>query len=123
MARKQNWKLWLDDIRFPPPDDMSWRIARNYDDACWLVKSYGIPISMSLDHDLGLSAYAGQLIGNDKNPETGYDFAKWFCEYVQENNIKMPRGFDYYSHSQNPIGKINIITYMGNFVKKVWKNM
>jgi hypothetical protein len=111
------WSLWLDDERFPPentdPDYPShfprvspeWRIARNFHDAKWLIETYGIPVFMSLDHDLGARALF-----------TGMDFIKWFCDHLNTGK-ELPEGFRLYVHSQNPVGRENMMRYFQNFLK------
>ena len=92
-----SWKLFLDDERFPVSEDFI--IARNYDEAVNLIEKNGIPIFISFDHDLGKS-------------KTGYDFCKYLIDYCIDNNVKM---CEYYVHSQNPVGRENIIKYIENF--------
>lgn len=107
------YKLFLDDIRFPPIHNGShWVIARNMDDAIWYVENKGIPYHISFDHDLADDHY---IIGQ-KHEKTGYDFAKWFCDYVLKNNIDLPNNFNYNVHSMNPAGAANINHYMHNFM-------
>lgn len=48
---------------------------------------------------------------------TGYDFAKWFCDYVLDNVLDLPPDFGYTVHSANPLGAENIRCYMANFLK------
>ena len=96
------WNLFLDDERYPIGSD--WIIARNSAHAKWCIRSYGLPQSIYFDHDL-----------NEK--ETGYDFAKWFCETIMDGYVPLPNDFQYYVHSQNPIGAENIRNYMDNFLK------
>lgn len=94
------WKLFLDDERYPTTND--WVIARNFDDAVWYVTNYGIPYHIAFDHDLG-----------EPQNRTGYDFAKWFCDWVVDNDLGFD-GFDFSVHSMNPIGAENIRRYMDN---------
>ena len=110
------YKLYLDDIRYPDlhPD---WRIARNFHDAVWYCKNYGRPYHISFDHDLAFEHYI-----NDQSPMgrprefTGYDFAKWFCQWIMDNNVSL-KGFTYAVHSANPVGAENIRNYMENFIR------
>ena len=105
------WFLWLDDERYPPeclshPTPRiapEWRIARNVADAKWMVERLGIPIYMSLDHDLGDRKF------------TGMDFVRWLCDHIMENNIRVPEGFSYRIHSMNPVGAENMERYLKNF--------
>jgi hypothetical protein len=116
------WNLFLDDIRFPedvrynygPYDRL--RICRNMDDAVWAVKQYGLPTFISFDHDLADTHY---IIGDGE--KTGYTFAKWLCDYIMDNNLRLPAGFDFFVHSMNPVGAENIRKYMENFLKQ-WKH-
>jgi hypothetical protein len=117
------YKLYLDDLRYPDlhPD---WRIARNYHDAVWMVTNYGMPYHISFDHDLADVRYDDNWPGPRGKEKsipyefTGYDFAKWFCNWVMDNNVDLePIGFTYHVHSANPVGAENIRCYMANFMK------
>lgn len=105
-----DWKLFLDDERYPA--DNSWVIARNYHDAVWYVENYGLPKFISFDHDLAFDHY---VIGKP-HEFTGYDFAKWFCGYVMDQELALPEGFDFYVHSMNPVGAENIRKYMSHWL-------
>jgi hypothetical protein len=94
------WKLFLDDERYPI--DNNFKIARTYDDAVKLILEYGMPEYVSFDHDLGEEL-------------TGYDFAKCLIDYHLFNNKKW--NVEYFVHSQNPIGKNNIIEIIERFKK------
>jgi hypothetical protein len=88
------WKLFIDDERFPIRED-EWFVARDFDDATFLVIKMGIPSYISFDHDLG-------------DGPTGAAFADWLVNYMLDEGKKFPSRFDYYVHSQNPIGAANI---------------
>ena len=132
------YKLYLDDIRYPDnhPD---WRIARNYYDAQWYVKTYGLPYHVSFDHDLADIHYdnehyvhndgwlddsmpSGELqlymAGGRGHPYefTGYDFAKWLCQWIMDNVDNLDN-FSYNVHSANSVGAENIRRYMENFLR------
>jgi hypothetical protein len=64
----------------------------------------GLPDEISFDHDLG------------ENTKTGYDCAKWICEYCWTNGLPIP---NWNVHSANPVGRDNIIQLMENFEKKL----
>lgn len=107
------YKLYLDDLRYPDPDNMDWRIARNYHDAVWYCNNYGRPYHISFDHDLADTHY---MLGEGSKEFTGYDFAKWFCNWIMDNDVSLD-GFTYAVHSANPVGAANIRHYMENFIK------
>lgn len=136
------YNLFLDDIRFPylfltlfdkntdgvsayhytnfePFKNEKWIIARNYNEFVKIIETNGLPKLVSFDHDLGIEHYKNQngIINYDKFEEkTGYDCAKWLCNYCQEHNLKFP---DYYVHTMNPVGSINIKSYITNYKKHV----
>ena len=93
----QNWKLFLDDERFPVTDD--WVLARSSQEAIWQVTSWGLPVEIAFDHDLG---------GDD----TSIKFIHWMIEHVLDGDLIIPEGFKYSVHSQNPIGAANIKSKM-----------
>lgn len=122
------YKLYLDDLRYPD-NHSDWRIARNYHDAVWMLKNYGLPYHISFDHDLADVHYtldsehgpldefmAGETRGTGPKEFTGYDFAKRFCEWVMENDVDLT-GFTWEVHSANPVGAANIRRYMENFMR------
>ena len=88
-----NWKLFLDDERYPV--DNRWVIARNVDDAIWYITNYGMPSFISFDHDLG------------PFKQSGMDLAKWLVGYIMDNDVNIDN-FEFYVHSQNPVGAENI---------------
>lgn len=100
------WKLFLDDERFPPGDWREWRIARNHNDVVRLIERLGFPAFVSFDHDLG-----------DFENGDGYKIAKYLVDLDMYTDYKMPDDFDYYVHSQNPIGKANIEGYLDGYLK------
>lgn len=103
------WSLFLDDERFPPrqtdallPD---WLIARNVDDAKYIIDQLGLPYRMSLDHDLG------------KNQPTGYDFMKWLIDSDLDGVFNLTEVTNFYVHSQNPVGANNIQQLWQNYME------
>lgn len=101
------WKLFVDDERFPPNDGGNWSIARDICDVESLIVSKGSPEFISFDHDLG-----------DHTP-TGFDIAKQLVEWDMDhpNLFKFPHNFDFYVHSQNPVGAVNIRRYLNNYLE------
>lgn len=97
------YRLFLDDERFPAGDESEWIIARTCADACRIVEEKGCPAFISFDHDLG-------------DGPTGMDFARWFANYVLDNDICLT-DFDYYVHSQNPVGRDNILSFIGGLIR------
>ena len=88
--------MFLDDERFPPNHgtewEIDWVIVRSSNDAIQYVQSHGLPAFISFDHDLG---------GDD----TSRKFIIWMVDWMLDNQISFKdRDFDFYVHSQNPIG-------------------
>jgi hypothetical protein len=106
-------KIWIDDIRTPPNSDWIW--CKNYDE---FVKAFDdeFPDYISFDHDLGIDE-------NGKLLKTGFDCAKYLKEYLLDlyyNDIEI-KDFDYFVHSANPVGALNIerlLNSLLNFIEK-----
>ena len=96
------YKLFIDDERFPVDD--SWIIVRSSAEAIQVLKDLGMPSFISFDHDLG---------GDD----TSINFINYMIGCLLDNNINLPEDFDYYVHSQNPVGKQNIEGLMQSIIK------
>lgn len=101
------WNLFIDDERFPPDDGREWIICRNKMQVISAIFDHKQTVAnyISFDHDLG------------ENEPTGYDIAKWIVEMDMDGVIIIPSNFQYFVHSQNPIGKKNIETYLDNYLK------
>ncbi len=99
------YKLFLDDERFPAGND-DWFIARTANDAAHKVTKDGMPISVSLDHDLG-------------DGPTGAEFVIWLIGHMLDEDIKFPSGFVFYVHSMNPVGAANIRHKMETAIKHI----
>lgn len=93
-------KLYLDDLR-PTPDGH--KGVRSYTEFVNYITDHGLPDFISFDHDLGLE-------------ESGYDCAKWLVNYCLDHNFQLPK---YDAHSQNPVGKENILSLLQNFKKNL----
>jgi hypothetical protein len=103
-----SWNLFIDDERFPPNDGRDWVICRNMFQVENEIMIRDMPSFISFDHDLG------------ENEPTGYDIAKWLVEIdmISVNELcRFPDNFAFYVHSQNPIGKANIESYLNNYMK------
>ena len=95
-------KLYLDDIR--KPKTKSWDIVRSYDEFVKYISENGVPDEISFDHDLG-----------ELDNKTGYDCAKWLCDYCWTNGVPMPL---WNVHSANPVGRENITNLLTRFASK-----
>lgn len=120
-------KLYLDDIRTPKTE--GWDIARSYDEFVNYIETNGIPDVISFDHDLSKehTKYYFDNGGHENPPnpmeakfveKTGYDAAKWLCNYCWENGLPLP---DCNVHSANPVGSDNIRFLLSNYEKKLNK--
>jgi hypothetical protein len=96
--------LFIDDERFPPSDGKLWVIARTSYDAINIIKGFGMPKYISFDHDLG---------GDD----TSMKVLRWMEEQLIDREITFPEAFDYYVHSQNPVGVVNITAKMETLLR------
>lgn len=86
--------------------NLDWVIVRSYEEFVKYIETHGLPQRVSFDHDL-----------SDFNKDvemTGYDCCKWLCEFCIDNDKKLP---NYLVHTQNPIGKQNILSYIKNCKK------
>ncbi len=124
--------IFLDDERKPwnvtwvELPNVCWQIIRNYKDFVEYITKNGPPEYVSFDHDLAESHYPyndkemnlyfkmGIIPYERMDGKTGYDAAKWLCNYCQDKQIKFPK---YFVHSMNPIGRTNILEYIKNWKK------
>lgn len=118
-------KLYLDDIRTPKTE--GWEILRSYDDFVSWIEKNGLPDEISFDHDLArehtLYFFDNGGHENPPNPldtnfkeKTGYDAAKWLCDYCWTNGIPLPK---WNVHSANPVGSANISAVLKSFEKRL----
>ena len=101
------YKLYLDDIRYPPAPD--YILARNMEEAKGLIAKKGFPSHISFDHNLGIDT-EGKLL------KSGYDFAKWIVGADQSGEITIPQNFTFSIHSANPVGAQNISALLTNYL-------
>jgi hypothetical protein len=101
-------KMYLDDIR-TPIEEFDF-IVRSYDEAIVVIQTHGIPDFISFDHDLGVDE-DGTLL------KTGYDLAKWIVDNDLNTTYKLPSNFSFKVHSQNPVGRQNIISLLQSYLK------
>lgn len=108
-------KLYLDDLRMPTEEfDF---IARSYEEAITIIQKHGCMSYISFDHDLGADD-DGQLL------KSGFDFAKWLVEADINGIYLFADNFSFKVHSQNPVGKANIIALLDGYLrfKKHYEN-
>lgn len=114
----------MDDIRNPKTE--GWTILRSYKEFVDWITQNGIPDEISFDHDLGMEhiKYYFNNGGHENPPDplkanfkekTGYDAAKWLCQYCWENGLPLPK---WDIHSANPVGRDNIKQLLDNYEKK-----
>lgn len=122
----ERW-LFLDDSREPPLHlNRLFDIVRSYDEFVEYIETYGVPVVISLDHDLHpehTSFFFER--GGFKNPpnphneifkfKTGYDCAVWLVDYCEKNDKKLRHIF---VHSHNPHGQRNIYNVIAEYQKK-----
>lgn len=100
--------MYIDDLRTPIEEfDV---IVRSYDEAIAIFKRYGVCEYISFDHDLGVDK-------NNKPLKSGFDIAKWLIKHDKNHTYKIPSNFTYKVHSQNPIGKKNIILLLDSYLQ------
>ena len=98
-----NYSLYLDDERNPTTGRV-FNVCRNMKEAVDMVITYGFPMYISFDHDLG-----------DGIP-TGFDFAKWLIEHDLDTGT-MPADFSFNVHSANPSGAANIQGLLDHYLE------
>ena len=136
-----SYKLFLDDYRQPGDAFLIentvqkalneiymtpfWIVVKSYDEFVNYINENGLPALVSFDHDLADSHYRPLIDHYEHSPidyssykeKTGYECAKWLCDYVMDNNIiEFP---EYLVHSMNNVGAENIVGYIENFKKIV----
>lgn len=119
-------KLFLDDIRDPKEcrsymlsrigvkcmkyEEGEWYIVRNFEQFKKAILLFHKHIEIiSFDHDLAFEHYydsAMKIEEENYNNPTGYECAKFFKEFFDENNLPYP---ELWVHSMNPVGTERII--------------
>ena len=100
------------------PQTSGWEIVRRYEDFVSWIQENGLPDEVSFDHDLAEITYdtsTGKQ-GFEYYEKTGYDAAKWLCEYCWTNGLPIPT---WNVHSANPVGRDNIKQLLKSFEKKL----
>lgn len=125
-----SYNLFLDDERRPKDVTwvdlplVNWTIAKNYDDFVRIVSSLGLPTRVTFDHDLAEEHYEEyHWAHNDMNmkkgifqydrmkEKTGFHCVQWLVNYCAERGVPFP---EYYVHTMNDIGRVNIIQFIEN---------
>lgn len=96
------WNLYIDDIRFPPPD-RDWLICRTSQEALDRIKEIGLPQFISFDHDLG-------------EADTTMIFLRRLVNEVWDGKSDIP---EYQIHSANPVGAQNIRSFMESWKRSL----
>jgi hypothetical protein len=133
MKTNIKYNLFLDDDERRIPNKLTWialpmvdwTIVRTYDDFVNIIETQGMPEIVSLDHDLGDTAYqeyfravtnGGKLNYANIKEKTGYDCAMFLANYCIDNHIALPV---YYVHSMNGPGCQNIESVMQSAYKVI----
>jgi hypothetical protein len=95
------YRMFIDDIRSPPPGD--WVVVRSSGEALSHIQNHGMPEFISFDHDLG---------GDD----TTMVFLRKLVDIVWNGDDVPP---DYTVHSANPVGRLNIISFMDSWKRSM----
>ena len=98
-----HYHMFLDDERDPPDDDQKWLVVRSVNAAKAYVREYGIPQFVSFDHDLGKGG-------------TGMEFVHFLINTDMDSDQPLMEDFDWYIHSQNPIGLQNINGILASYL-------
>ena len=94
------YRMYIDDLRDAPPD---WVVVRSTDEALEHIRKNGMPEFISFDHDLG---------GDD----TTMVFLRKLVNEIWDGTSNPP---EYIVHSANPVGKLNIISFMESWRKSI----
>lgn len=95
------YKMFIDDIRQPPPGE--WVVARSSNEALAYIQTNGMPAFISFDHDLG-------------EDDTTMVFLRKLVDFVWNGDDFPPA---YEVHSANPVGAKNIIAFMESWKRSL----
>lgn len=110
-------KLFLDDKREAP--DESWQVVKSYEEFFKYIDDYGVPDVISFDHDLHPEHSSNKMYTTPEiynqlydtfTVKTGLHAAQHLIDYCEKNGTQLPTKI--YIHSANPVGKMNIFTYL-----------
>jgi len=127
------YNLFLDDFRNPEQAFAytrntvylleEWQTMRSYNDFVDIITNNGLPEIVSFDHDLADEHYNDEMYNGTESydklyatfkEKTGMDCVKWLVDYCIDNKKPFPKWF---IHSMNPAGKINMESYIENYLK------
>ena len=112
-----NYKMFIDDGRTPDFLSRSGFVRSSYIDmvvvrssaaAISMMEELGVPSFISFDHDLG---------GDD----TARRVVNWMMNALMDEKIVLPDDFDFFVHSQNPVGAKWIVDMMTGLIMEFGK--
>lgn len=95
------WKLFLDDLRAPP--DGTWVVCRSVAAAKLYISEHGVPLELSLDHDLGNGVDAPVLL-------------HWLIDEHLDGHLDCTKIVTVGVHSANPVGRENLLGLWVSFM-------
>jgi len=100
----KSYPMFVDDERFPPNNfPKEGVVIRSTEAFINYVSHNGMPTFISFDHDLG-----------------GNDTAMNIVNYIIDRDLHLgdiPKGFTFFVHSQNPVGKSNIEKKLNSYLE------
>jgi hypothetical protein len=91
------YRFWLRPEERHCPDGFD--VAISSEDAIYLTQIWGMPEFISFDHDLGRN-------------DTAIVYIRWLIENLYDSDIP-----GYEVHSENPVGRMNIVSLMDSWKK------
>lgn len=120
-----NYNLFLDDFRYPQIAfaymrdprfyKLEWKIVRSYNEFVAAIEKYGIPQTVSYDHDLAEEHYDSttwESESTEYKEKTGLDCTRYLIDKLEGG--KHP---DYIIHSMNPVGAERIKNTIQDYEK------
>jgi len=127
--------LWLDDMRNPfkdnwitdyAPDFINEYVVwvKNYTEFTKWIKTNGLPDMIAFDHDLGEDESRSRVESGmskrksrsiKRETKSGMECTKWCVDYCMTHKLNFPL---YVVQSANPVGKMNITSYIENYNKQ-----
>lgn len=122
----KGYNLFLDDERMPDAAgklmenniyyNVDWCIVRSYNEFVEHITKYGMPEIVSFDHDLADIHYNPLTWTADfkYKEKTGFDCVKWLVDHCMDSGQEFPI---WYLHTQNPVGRENMFSYITSFLR------